>query len=107
MRDLIGRSYKHVLLVRVAILTPCSLQTAKIRGMMNNAITNLQQRYLSVLLQHLSPAKFEEVRTRLGMADSTLITDLTKDEAYRLITKVVDESRPEVVEQALTTALEK
>ena len=74
---------------------------------MKNSITDLQERYLSALVRHLSPAKFEELRTRLGIIESTPISDLTKDEAYRLISKVVDESKPEVVEQALTTALER
>ena len=75
--------------------------------MMNNPITTLQQRYLSALLHHLDQAKYEEIRTRLGMADNTPISDLTKDEAYRLISEVVDESTTEVVEQALNKALEK
>ncbi len=74
---------------------------------MNNSITALQHRYLSALLNHLDQAKFEEIRTRLGVADNTSISDLTKDEAYRLISEVIDESPTEVVERALNIALEK
>jgi len=75
--------------------------------MMTNPITNLQERYLSALLQHLSQTKYEEIRTRLGIADNLPISDLSKDEAYRLISKVVDESSTEVVQHALTTALDR
>ena len=73
---------------------------------MSNPITNVQERYLSALVQNLGQTKFEELKKKLKI-ESVLISELTKDEAYHLITKVITESSGEVVAQALATALEK
>ena len=73
---------------------------------MSNPITDVQQRYLSALVKNLGKRKFKELRKQLKIEDVP-ISELTKDEAYHLITKVITESSGEVVEQALATALEK
>ena len=73
---------------------------------MGNPITDVQERYLSALVQNLGQTKLLELKKQLKIEDVP-ISELTKDEAYHLITKVITESSGEVVEQALATALEK
>ena len=74
---------------------------------MSNPITEVQERYLSALVQNLGQKKFKELKKQLKIAKNVPISQLTKDEAYHLITKVIAESSSEVVAQALATALEK
>lgn len=73
---------------------------------MSHPITNVQERYLSALVKNLGQTKFKKLKKELNV-ESVPISELTKDEAYHLITKVITESSGEVVEQALATALEK
>ena len=74
---------------------------------MSNPITDVQERYLSALVQNLGQKKFKELKKQLKIAQNVPISELTKDEAYHLITKVITESSSEVVVRALATALEK
>lgn len=73
---------------------------------MSNPITEVQERYLSALVENLGQTKFRELKKQLKI-ENVPISELTKDEAYHLITRVITESSGEVVEQALATALEK
>lgn len=73
---------------------------------MSNPITEVQERYLAALAQNMGKRKFKELKRQLKI-ESVPISELTKDEAYHLITKVITESSGEVVAQALATALEK
>jgi len=73
---------------------------------MSNPITDVQERYLAALVQNMGQRKFKELKKQLKI-ENVPISELTKDEAYHLITKVITESSGEVVAQALATALEK
>ena len=74
---------------------------------MSNPITPVQERYLSALLKNVGETRFDELKQQLRIAKKTPMAELTKDEAYQMITKVIAESTAEQVKQALDVALEK
>lgn len=72
---------------------------------MSNPITDLQTRYLAALVKNVDQDQYEEFKKRLKIPVDAPISELSKDDAYRLITKIVTESTPEQVEDALAAAL--
>lgn len=72
---------------------------------MSNPITDIQARYLSTLMKNVGQAKCAELKKQLKIPVDAPISELTKDDAYRLITKLVTESTPDEVEAALAYAL--
>jgi hypothetical protein len=74
---------------------------------MNNTITPTQQRYILALLKSVGQAKFEEFKKELKIAKTTTVADLTKDEAFQLITRMISETSGAEVEQALAIALQR
>ena len=72
---------------------------------MSNPITDLQTRYLAALLKNVDQDQYEEFKKRLNIPVDAPISEMSKDDAYRLITKIVTDSTPEQVEDALAVAL--
>ncbi len=72
---------------------------------MSNPITDLQTRYLAALLRNVDQDQCEEFKKRLKIPVDAPISEMSKDDAYRLITKIVTDSTPEEVEDALAMAL--
>lgn len=74
---------------------------------MSDPITNIQERYLLELLERVGQDKYEELKKQLRISKETSVAELTKDEAYKLISKMITEASPKDVEKALALALEK
>ena len=74
---------------------------------MSNEITTTQIKYLSALLKNFDKGKYESLKGQLKIPKKAVISELTRDEAYHLITKLIAESNGKDVERALTIALEK
>lgn len=74
---------------------------------MSGAISELQEKYLLALKESVGEEKFEEIRKELRISQPLSVSELSKDEAYHLITKLIAESSTEEVERALATALGK
>jgi hypothetical protein len=74
---------------------------------MSNEITTTQIKYLSSLLKNFDKGKYESLKGQLKIAKKVVISELTRGEAYHLITKLIAESNGKDVERALTIALEK
>jgi hypothetical protein len=72
---------------------------------MNNPITKAQHTYLINLLEDLEVDKYEDIRQQLKIPDEVPIEKLSKDEAYKLISKMVAISSPQTVERALSAAV--
>ncbi len=72
---------------------------------MSNPITDLQTRYLEALLRNIDQERYDEFRKLLKIPVDAPISELSKDDAYRLITKMVTESTSDQVEDALAIAL--
>ena len=72
---------------------------------MSNPITDLQTRYLEALLRNIDQERYDEFRKLLKIPVDAPISELSKDDAYRLITKMVTESTSDQVEEALAMAL--
>jgi hypothetical protein len=73
----------------------------------NNPITKAQHTYLLNLLEDLEVDKYEDIRQQLKIPDEVPIEQLSKDEAYKLISKMVAVSSPQTVEKALSAAVKK
>jgi hypothetical protein len=71
----------------------------------NNPITKAQHTYLLNLLEDLEVDKYEDIRHQLRIPDEVSIEELSKDEAYKLISKMVAISSPQTVEKALSAAV--
>lgn len=69
-------------------------------------ITNVQEQYILGLLESVGQEKYQEFKSDLKIPKKTQISELTKDEAYKLITKMISESSTQAVEKALAAALE-
>ena len=74
---------------------------------MNNTITTTQQKFLTALLQNFEKTKYAELKRDLRISKKTSVSDLTKSEAYHLITKLIAESDGKDVARALAIALER
>lgn len=74
---------------------------------MSNEITATQIRYLSALLKNFEAGKYDDLKRELRISKKTSIPELTRDEAYHLLTRLITQSKGKDVEQALTVALEK
>ena len=74
---------------------------------MAHPISNLQEKYLEALIKNLGEEKYEEFKQELRIPKDMPIFNLTKDDAYRLITKMIAESSPQDVEKALRFAIGK
>ena len=72
---------------------------------MSNPITDLQTRYLEALLRNIDQERYDEFRKLLKIPVDAPVSELSKDDAYRLITKMVTESTSDQVEEALAVAL--
>ena len=72
---------------------------------MNNPITKAQHTYLLNLLEDLETDTYEDIRHQLRIPDEIPLEALTKDEAYKLISKMVAVSSPQAVERALSAAV--
>ena len=72
---------------------------------MNNGISPTQQRYLAALLPSIGQTRFKELKKQLKISQTSSVSDLSKDEAFQLITKIIAEVSSVAVEQALAVAL--
>jgi hypothetical protein len=72
---------------------------------MNTPITKAQHTYLLNLLEDLETETYVDIRHQLRIADEIPLEALSKDEAYKLISKMVAVSSPQAVEKALSAAV--